>query len=277
MKSGRIWTGIGITLVVLGAVTAQRYLRADERMAPSRKMGRPEAVRAPILVELFTSEGCSSCPSADKLLADLVATQPVDGAEIIALEEHVDYWDRIGWKDPFSSAQFTQRQTGYSARFHLDSVYTPQAVVDGQREFVGSDKGEAVRAIMEAAARPKASVELRVTSEDLRQVRLSVSVDKLPDRNDAARVVLAITEDDLKVYVNSGENAGRSLVHHGVVRGLLTPGKIQGKTAFTTQVAVPLDPRWRRRHLRLVAFVQSETNSRIAGVGTVLLTAVPKG
>ncbi len=277
MKSLRIWSGLGITLVVLGAVAAQRYLRADERMPSSKHVRASGGARTPILVELFTSEGCSSCPSADKLLANLASTQPIDGAEIIALEEHVDYWDRIGWKDPFSSAQFTQRQTDYSTHFHLDSVYTPQAVVDGDWEFVGSDKGDAVDAIMEAAARPKFGVQLQVTQEDPAQVHLTVSIDKAPARNDAMHVVLAVTEDDLKVDVNSGENSGRNLVHHGVVRRLVPLGKIRGKTSFTTQVNVPLDRRWHRKNLRLVAFVQSEMTSRIVGVGTLRLTPMPKG
>ena len=275
MKPGYIVTGIGIALALVGIGVAQRYLRAEGRMAMGA--GKGSVVRTPVLVELFTSEGCSSCPSADKLLAKLAKSQPIEGAEVIALEEHVDYWDHIGWKDPFSTADFTKRQYDYSMHFHLDSIYTPQAVVDGQREFVGSDEDKTVSAISEAAAQQKAKVDLHVTSEDAMQVHLSVSVDKLPARSGSTQVVLAVAEDDLQVQVKSGENSGRNLIHHGVVRRLVTLGKMQDKAGFTTQITVPLDRQWWRENLRLVAFVQSESSRRILGVGTVRLTALPKG
>jgi len=277
MKPGYIVTGIGVVLVLAGAVVAQQYLRAEGRVTRGAGRGMGDAARTPILVELFTSEGCSSCPSADRLLAKLAVSQPIEGAEIIALEEHVDYWDHIGWRDPFSAADFTRRQYDYGKHFHLDSVYTPQAVVDGQREFVGSDEGTAVSAIREAAAQEKARVGLQVTSEDTNQLRLNVSIDKLPKGNGSAQAVLAVAEDDLQVHVKSGENSGRNLVHHGVVRRLVPLGKMQDRAAFTTRVTVPLDRSWRRENLQLVAFVQSESSRRILGVGSVPLTARPKG
>ncbi|MCU1263294.1 MAG: hypothetical protein JWO80_6179, partial [Bryobacterales bacterium] len=99
--------------------------------------------RTPVVVELFTSEGCSSCPPADKLLAEIERAQPVANAQVLVLSEHVDYWNRLGWRDPFSSVQFSQRQSDYSAAFQKDGVYTPQMVVDGRAEFVGSNAGDA--------------------------------------------------------------------------------------------------------------------------------------
>src|SRR5213594_3831029 len=101
------------------------------------------AERGPVLVELFTSEGCSSCPPADALLARLEKSQPVAEAEIIVLSEHVDYWNRLGWRDPFSSVEFTLRQQRYTEGFRRDGAYTPQMVVDGRVEFVGSDERQA--------------------------------------------------------------------------------------------------------------------------------------
>ena len=114
-----------------------------------------DAVRVPVLLELFTSEGCSSCPSADRLLATLGQKQPVAGAYLIVLSEHVDYWDRLGWKDPFSSAQYTARQQEYANRFKMDGVYTPQLVVDGRYGFVGSDAREATSAIQKSIREEK--------------------------------------------------------------------------------------------------------------------------
>src|ERR1700758_1874902 len=100
-----------------------------------------------VIVELFTSEGCSSCPPADQLLKKLSEEQPIHGAQVVALEEHVDYWNHLGWRDPFSDVEFSRRQEQYSGVFRNDGVYTPQMIVDGQVEFTGSREGRAREAI----------------------------------------------------------------------------------------------------------------------------------
>src|SRR5262245_39627091 len=134
----------------------------------------------PVLVELFTAEGCSSCPPADGLLAGMIASQPAAGVLIVGLGEHVDYWDRLGWKDRFSSAAFTRRQQLYADRFGAENVYTPQMVVDGQTAFIGSDLEAARRAIERASAAPRGVVRLEVDASVKNSVSVNVKASGLP-------------------------------------------------------------------------------------------------
>src|ERR1700688_3446578 len=137
------------------------------------------AGREPVVVELFTSEGCSSCPPSDALLAELDAKQPLGAAEIIAIEEHVDYWDELGWKDPYSSSAWTARQNDYAGTLHNGNAYTPQMVVDGTTGFVGSRGGTAQQEIAKAATNRKARVEIsQVSSVESKSVALKVSIEK---------------------------------------------------------------------------------------------------
>src|SRR5262249_16165571 len=114
--------------------------------------------RTPVLVELFTSEGCSSCPPADQVLIELAEQQPVDGVEVIGMSEDVDYWNRLGWSDPFSSVQFSNRQNEYAAAFRRTDIYTPQMIVDGHIEFVGNSRTQTIRTVGRAAQQPKGQI-----------------------------------------------------------------------------------------------------------------------
>ena len=229
---------------------------------------------SPVLVELFTSEGCSSCPPADRLLEILETSQPVRGAEIIVLSEHVDYWDRLGWKDRFSSPQFSLRQRAYSQSLS-SGAYTPQMVVDGKEELVGSGARAARGIIAHLAQEPKADVNVwllpAAERSSPRSVSLEVEISGFPEafRAEPLSVMLAISENGLETAVRRGENSGRHIKHRGVVRQLKTIGHIRrnGPQKFSTVAKVKLDPGWNRENLRAVVFVQGERSGRIAGVG----------
>ena len=250
-------------IVTLAVVLAAWSATADD----------PHPARTPVVVELFTSEGCSSCPAADALLAKLAATQPVAGAEVIALSEHVDYWNRLGWTDPFASKQFSQRQGDYAAASRQSRVYTPQMVVDGGAEFVGSDARRATAEIARAAKEQKAVVELAHAPGGS---GLRVAVRSLPpgQARGTADVLLAVVEDGLSSDVRRGENAGRQLEHTAVVRRLEVLGSVAGSgERFDRWVALVPDPSWRRDRLRAVAFVQERGSRRILGAAQIRLGA----
>jgi hypothetical protein len=221
--------------------------------------------RGPVVVELFTSEGCSSCPPADAWLSEIAEIHAVDGVPVIALSEHVDYWNRLGWKDPFSSAAITARQGEYARSLGSD-VYTPQVVVDGTIEFVGSDRQAAARAIRTAAASKKASItaDLVRTAKtiDVRATVAPGSLDRLPD----ADVFIALTEDGLLSNVAAGENEGRRLAHDVVTRYLRKADSVKKGSASTTiTAAVPIDPAWSLQKSRLVLLIQQRGGGKIVG------------
>lgn len=263
----------GLLLLTLhaGQQSAVTLAEADEMLPVSDQ-------RVPVLVELFTSEGCSSCPPADALLEKLERLQPVPGAEIIALSEHVDYWNYIGWSDPFSSALFSQRQQAYSLAFNRDGVYTPQMVVDGQAEFVGSNFTKAREAILEALTRSKATIEITqaakaksaVSDAAINTEKFNVQVRGLPVTNgERIQVMLAVTENNLASDVLRGENSGRKLSHVSVVRQLINIGEADGP-GFTGAPEIRLANDWKREHLRIVIFAQ-EGHRRVLGAAAVRL------
>jgi|SRR5581483_6523936 len=211
----------------------------------------------PVLVELFTSEGCSSCPPADQLLAKLESQQPVSGVHIIALSEHVDYWDRLGWRDPFSSAQFTNRQQEYSQAFRDNGPYTPEMIVDGVSGFVGNQSSDALKVITEAAHAAKAAVRISVANG-----KITIQADGVKKPAD---VVVAITESNLLSNVSRGENAGRKLTHTAVVRWLRVAGKTRPNEPFSGEIAISLDKNWKAANLHAVVFLQERSSRKVLG------------
>lgn len=224
--------------------------------------------RVPVLLELFTSEGCSSCPPADRLLATLDEKQPVPGADLIVLSEHVDYWNRLGWKDPFSSPQYSVRQEEYASKFSRDGVYTPQLVVDGRFELVGSDAREAQSAIEKSIRTPKFPISISKLSRIGDRVVARVDWSGAAHATNGGRGVLylAIADNRAHSQVVSGENAGRSLTHVGVLRVLTPAGAVDLTAAAGKDVRLTAQPGLGANGSRLIVFVQDLQSGRILAV-----------
>lgn len=172
-----------------------------------------------MLVELFTSEGCSDCPPADALLAELDSRQFVSGAQAIVLSEHVTYWNHLGWRDPFSFEAMDQRQQHYAQQFGLDSAYTPQMVVDGAAQLVGSNGAELNRAVVHAVGAPKVAITI-VDPHRAADGSIEFSVHADIKAAKGANLVAALAENATRSEVARGENAGRTLHHVAVVRAI---------------------------------------------------------
>lgn len=228
----------------------------------------PGGTRHVVVVELFTSEGCSSCPPADALLKELSEQQKVDGARIVALEEHVDYWNHLGWRDPYSTAEFSERQNGYSRVFGTDGVYTPQMVVDGQSEFVGSRSLAAKEAIQKAANQPKAEITLETvanSTSDKSSFEVQIkSLGGISVRGET-ELWIAVTEKNLQTDVKAGENSGETLKHAAVVRSLKKIDTVRDPAGYTRQVQVALNPAWKKENLAVVAFLAEKSSRKIIG------------
>lgn len=222
--------------------------------------------RRAVVVELFTSEGCSSCPPADELLGRLRQDLSAKNIQVIPLGFHVDYWNSLGWKDRFSSAEFTQRQEQYTRSLKVDGPYTPEMVVDGGVEFVGNDAGQAQRTIRQQASQLE-TAQVKIAPAGADQLTIQV---KGPASSGNALVMLAITEDNLTTRVGAGENGGRTLHHAAVVRELKEVGMLHNGTMETT-VPLKLEKDWKRNDLHAVVFVQQGPSGKIEGAASVAL------
>jgi len=221
----------------------------------------------PVLVELYTSEGCSSCPPADAFLQTL-DRQPVPGAEMIVLSEHVDYWNHIGWRDPFSSSFYSDRQNAYGRRFGLESVYTPQMVVDGAEEFVGSDHAAAEKAFAKEINTPKIAVRLSAIAIDATNaLRVHVEVGPLPSSPGKSdpEIYVVVALNRAESHVARGENEGRTLTHAAVAESMTKVGVVQSMQGFSRDVELKVKAGLDPANLRLVAFVQEARQGRILG------------
>lgn len=226
--------------------------------------------RTTILAELFTSEGCASCPAADALLAHLAREQPFDGVEVIPVGLHVDYFNHLGWKDAFSSSAFTHRQQEYSAVFGPDNMYTPQLVVDGREAVPGNDADQVRRAIDAALRRPHLPMQVaaRATGD---HARLTLDLPAAPATGEPLYVVAAITEDDLTTVVTHGENQGRTLHHVAVTRTLRRVAALAPQPS-TVRVDLAMKRSWAPAALKAVAWLEGGTSRGVYGAATARLT-----
>ncbi len=221
----------------------------------------------PVLVELFTSEGCSSCPPADALLEKMDSSPSVGGAQLIVLSEHVDYWDHDGWKDPNSSVALTERQAAYVHSLGLKEPYTPQIIVDGTSEVRANNPQQFGKVFQEAAATPKVPVrigEVTVDAGNPAILHTRVDADGSSD-NHNADVYVAVALDRVESQVLHGENGGRHLTHVAVVVQITKVGKLPKGKTFGETVQLKLKPGTDPKNLRIVAFVQESGPGRLLG------------
>jgi hypothetical protein len=244
MNSQRILTGVILVLMAASAL-AQKA----------------------VLVELFTSEGCSSCPPADALLRQVNGTQTSGGQLVVGISEHVTYWNSLGWSDPFSSSVYTERQNAYSERFHLEGVYTPQMVINGAEQIVGSDRAALLRAVQqEEGERPQLS--LRIVSLSVAQNTLTVDFStsgELPAHG--ADLIAVLADDSDRSSVLHGENSGRLLAHVAVARSITRVARVQAVGERAVQIPIPASFETTPGH-HLILFAQTPGNGRVLGTDT---------
>jgi hypothetical protein len=259
-----------IALALAGFRHGSSILAAESNRAATSAVQQPNA--NPVIVELFTSEGCSSCPPADALLAHLQQDQPVASANIITLEEHVDYWDHLGWRDRFSSPTITQRQQNYSTIFHLDDVFTPQMVVNGSAQFNGTDSTAIRNAIAHASA---TTVPLQLTSVKVGAGNtITFQLANAPATHpEYVRIYAALVDPQDTTAVHAGENTGRTLRHVDAVRVLAQLGdawhmNTLGERSFSMQFRDAASA----AGMRLVVFAQTKPLGPILGATTYTIT-----
>jgi hypothetical protein len=223
--------------------------------------------RTPIVLELFTSEGCSSCPPADELLKTLDERQPYAGAQLIVLSEHVDYWNHLGWSDPFSSKTFSDRQNMYAGYLRLRDIYTPQLVIDGKWEALGSDQQAIRERVAQASAARKIALNLTNLTRSNGQVRFHLGSSVLPSSIGSANIYVVIADSRVASSVRRGENAGRDFVHVAVVRSITSEGTAKAGSAVLTDVAVPVSENIGANGLRVVALLQKKGTREIVAAG----------
>ena len=256
----------GSILRRLLTIAAFAFYPPAAALAQTHTPAIPSAHPSVVLVELFTSEGCSDCPPADELLRQVSGHTTAKGQVIVGISEHVSYWNGLGWKDPFSSDLYTNRQHDYGTHFGLDSVYTPQMVVNGREQFVGSNRHALEAAVASEAQRKQ--IDLRITSAEVigKNITFTYSASDLPAKGSLE--LLAVLVDDMdRSSVLRGENSGRSLLHVSVARALAPLGTL--RETEQRSVSLPLPPSFTgssETSHHLVLFAQERGAGAVLGV-----------
>lgn len=230
--------------------------------------GQGKLSKPAVLIELFTSQGCSSCPAADRLLTSLLEESENRGTGIIGLSFHVSYWNRLGWRDPYSSETYTIRQRNYGRALALNTIYTPQMIINGKYQFVGSDSKKAAEFTRKASG---SSVKARIEVSNILANGDEILFDYLIDGETSGRMVnFALVEKHLVNYVPRGENSGRTLEHDNVVRVFdIVEAQVNGHHRLKIK-----DDKIDLKKCLLVAYLQREDNLEIEGACQVKLSDI---
>lgn len=263
--------GGGADAAAAAAFLAQQQQLAQQQAARARQAEQLAAQKADeerqrggvVVVELFTSQGCSSCPPADAALKQIAQVAKDRDLRVYPLSFHVDYWNRLGWEDPFSHEDFSARQTTYAAKFDGNRIYTPQMIVNGSERFIGSDKKKAHEAITDALRkRPRANVDLQINTATSEAIEVAYRISgNIEDY--ALNVALIHTPEATKVP--SGENAGRELDHVNVVRSF----KVIVPTASTGKVELKVPEEFESDDFEIVGYLQNKQTFEIVGGNAV--------
>ncbi len=245
-----------ILLPVLVFVISLVTISFSNRQLKKKMAGANEGFA---LVELFTSEGCSSCPPADALVEEM--QKKYEDKNVLVLGYHVDYWDRLGWKDPFSSAAYTARQQYYARVFDLETMYTPQVVVNGEKEFVGSNRLKLQAAIKEEI-KNSSSVEIKLDAHVSSQGKIDVEYITTGNLSPEDQLVLLLVQKMATNKIGRGENSGRTLRHINIVRSLITvePKGQRQSTFFDLPADLGMEDSF------VAAFIQSKKNGHISAI-----------
>jgi hypothetical protein len=251
----------GILLLLGIAALAGVYCYGTHTSTGKAQFEASGSATSPVLVELFTSEGCSSCPPADRLLARIHQEYP----SAIVLSEHVSYWNYLGWQDPYSSDAATARQNDYVNRMNLSGSYTPQMVVNGQYEFVGSDASAAAAAIQKASNQATVRIalsNLKVTGD---QLGFNVETDKTPQK---AQLVMALVQDEGIQHVKDGENSGHTLKHVQVARLIRQIADLKSGAEYKATLTSKLPQEFAGSAWHLTLFLQEGRGGAILGAAS---------
>lgn len=258
-------------LILTVIATLSLTARPNELSAQSRTQPNPTAQESQpqaVLVELFTSEGCSSCPPADALLSSINGKRTASGQLVVGISEHVTYWNQLGWSDPFSSPTYTERQNDYATRFGLGSVYTPQMVINGEEQIVGSDSASLLHAFEKERQRHQLGIHIVSANINGNILTIDFSVDgDVPGKG--ADIFAVLADDAASSNVSRGENRGHTLSHVSVARAIKRVAKLKTSNEQTVQVPLAtsdLVSSGRGRHL--ILFAQTAGFGRVLGVDT---------